>query len=578
MNRVQLRNNTWYFRARIPAPLQYLAPVKYFFRSLHTGNRKEALAKSLSHSYILDLEIKLLRKLDMLIKSGKIVLDKDDINKIIKYKLDQLTDALSDNYDDIVDGTFDKDSISVFKGNTSDDEHVANSMESVFREYITDLKDKPETHHSVIKQINRIIDTNMTLIQEVKSVKTSQKTLFNALKGVDKYTADMIECEHDDKTMDKWIHPMVNACLKSLSGKNNAQRSTNTIKTPWEDVFKEYALTKKRQSVRKLSDNTIIQNKTSIYTCFQMIHKDYIEDLNYKDCKKISRDVFNLPKKWEDKCKRTSTTLDAMLEKENEDCISRGTAKRYLITFKSFLLFCKKNHYLETSLHDELDIPKGKNIHSRAGFTDDELKKIFNPKTYPRKIAIDRIYDFWVPIIALYSGMRLNEICQLYIDDVVKFNKNIYYFNLTDERKDQHLKTKQSKRLVPIHPMIIKLGFLDVIKRAKTLKQERIFYQLKYSTKNHYSNAVSNWFQHYSTKIGIDGKDKVFHSFRHTVKQHLRDAGVPQEYQNCLCGWEGADTGETSYGGNFKIEQLYEYISMLQYPCLDKIFKKLKKD
>lgn len=220
MNRVQLRNNTWYFRARIPAPLQYLAPVKYFFRSLHTGNRKEALAKSLSHSYILDLEIKLLRKLDMLIKSGKIVLDKDDINKIIKYKLDQLTDALSDNYDDIVDGTFDKDSISVFKGNTSDDEHVANSMESVFREYITDLKDKPETHHSVIKQINRIIDTNMTLIQEVKSVKTSQKTLFNALKGVDKYTADMIECEHDDKTMDKWIHPMVNACLKSLSGKN----------------------------------------------------------------------------------------------------------------------------------------------------------------------------------------------------------------------------------------------------------------------------------------------------------------------------------------------------------------------
>lgn len=46
-------------------------------------------------------------------------------------------------------------------------------------------------------------------------------------------------------------------------------------------------------------------------------------------------------------------------------------------------------------------------MHSRAGFTDDELKKIFNPKTYPRKIAIDRIYDFWVPIIALYSGMRL---------------------------------------------------------------------------------------------------------------------------------------------------------------------------
>ena len=108
-------------------------------------------------------------------------------------------------------------------------------------------------------------------------------------------------------------------------------------------------------------------------------------------------------------------------------------------------------------------------------------------------------------------------------------------------------------------------------------KKERVFETLKYSKKNHFANAVSGWFARYMTEIKVKQPNKVFHSFRHTVKPHLRDAGIAQEYQNAICGWSGNDIGEIVYGGQIPIKKLYEEISKLQYPFLDKNLKEIKK-
>lgn len=39
-------------------------------------------------------------------------------------------------------------------------------------------------------------------------------------------------------------------------------------------------------------------------------------------------------------------------------------------------------------------------------------------------------------------------------------------------------------------------------------------------------HAPSKWFGHYKTKLGIADPRKTFHSFRHTLIDELRDAGV----------------------------------------------------
>ena len=85
------------------------------------------------------------------------------------------------------------------------------------------------------------------------------------------------------------------------------------------------------------------------------------------------------------------------------------------------------------------------------------------------------------------------------------------------------------------------------------------------------------WFGRYLTKLKIEGRNKVFHSFRHLVKPMLRDAGIGQEYQNAICGWSAKDVGERIYGGEIPIDILNNEISKLQYPFLDKTLNELKK-
>ena len=46
-------------------------------------------------------------------------------------------------------------------------------------------------------------------------------------------------------------------------------------------------------------------------------------------------------------------------------------------------------------------------------------------------------------------------------------DKGVWYFYISDERKNQHIKNPQSQRVVPIHPKLIELGLLDYINRIR---------------------------------------------------------------------------------------------------------------
>ena len=258
------------------------------------------------------------------------------------------------------------------------------------------------------------------------------------------------------------------------------------------------------------------------------------------------------------------------------DAISLTTVKRYLRVFKEFMAFCQINRYTTDNFQGDIRITRKKEAVSIEPFTKEELKKIFDPKTYPRVINLKYSYRYWISLIALYSGMRLNEICQLYVDDI-KIEKGVCYFYISDEREDQHLKNPQSHRFVPIHPKLLDLGILEYSNKVKSRGENRLFYQLNYSQKNHYIQAMSHWFRRYQLSLEIKSNSKVFHSFRHLVKQYMTICDIPREHQNRICGWSGLDTGERCYGGNIPISRLNEEISKLKYDFLDKTIEQLKK-
>lgn len=129
---------------------------------------------------------------------------------------------------------------------------------------------------------------------------------------------------------------------------------------------------------------------------------------------------------------------------------------------------------------------------------------------------------------------------------------------------------------MPVHPKLIEIGFEEYLMSVRAKRKERLFYQLSYSDANHYTDKMSKWFGRYLDELGIISKRKVFHSFRHLVKPELRDADIPQEYQNAICGWEGQDTDERTYDSNFKINVLYNELCKLHFPFLEDNLKKIK--
>ena len=77
---------------------------------------------------------------------------------------------------------------------------------------------------------------------------------------------------------------------------------------------------------------------------------------------------------------------------------------------------------------------------------------------------------------------------------------------------DKSIKTKAGNRLVPLHPKLLELGFLDYWEQVKTRKKSKLFPNLKQGFRTTYGDSVSKWFARYLTQLGIKKKGKNFHS------------------------------------------------------------------
>src|SRR5690606_34826148 len=87
---------------------------------------------------------------------------------------------------------------------------------------------------------------------------------------------------------------------------------------------------------------------------------------------------------------------------------------------------------------------------------------------------------FWIPLISLYTGARMNEICQLEVADVTE-EKGIPCFQITTEGEDDNKKLKNigSKRKVPIHKNLIAIGLMEYVAFIRSKGHLRLFYDLK---------------------------------------------------------------------------------------------------
>jgi integrase len=130
-----------------------------------------------------------------------------------------------------------------------------------------------------------------------------------------------------------------------------------------------------------------------------------------------------------------------------------------------------------------------------------------------------------MPLLALYSGARLNELAPMCADDVkVDHSSGVQFMTVVeDEDAGRSVKTENSVRAFPIHPELTRIGFLEFVnqRRITNGSSARLFPQLTPGSKGGFGEAFSKWFGRYKRSLGIDNKNSVFHSFRHGFKDDM---------------------------------------------------------
>ena len=117
---------------------------------------------------------------------------------------------------------------------------------------------------------------------------------------------------------------------------------------------------------------------------------------------------------------------------------------------------------------------------------------------------------FWLPLIALFTGMRLGEIIQLRCGDVRQVD-GVWVIDLNTSDGNR-LKNINSQRMVPIHSELMKIGLIDYAEKTNADGHERLWPEFWKNKHGCYSTSYSNWFSRYKNLIGLTDPKKTFHS------------------------------------------------------------------
>ncbi len=226
-----------------------------------------------------------------------------------------------------------------------------------------------------------------------------------------------------------------------------------------------------------------------------------------------------------------------------------------------------------------LKIKESKDVRDdRDPFTTKDLEAIFNAPIFtgcksrrqwdqPGPYILRDTGLYWVPLISLFSGMRLGEIIQLYTADI-REEENITYISVNSDGEDKHLKNANSRRDIPVHPMLIELGFLKYLEKQRLKGSQRLFPDLGKGEDGYYSSPFSKHFNRFLKSVGVKRDRITFHSFRHSFEDACCDSDVSKEIMDAIQG-HGEDGMSRRYGKGYILRKKSEAMNCIRYRDLD---------
>lgn len=295
-----------------------------------------------------------------------------------------------------------------------------------------------------------------------------------------------------------------------------------------------------------------------------------------------------MARQYRDRLIQLPTHLPRSINREHIDDILRrpdlsnfapryaGTVNKSITTLATIL-----NHAESTGAFDakpgwvnpfsgRLKLRLDRRLVRRDAFDAAELSVMFHSEVFSRMALPAYVGPaaFWYPLLGLFTGMRLGEIANLRVSDILLHEETRRWFIQVQSRPGYELKTNGSNRLVPIHRDLERIGFIDFhrsVLAAGAKPADDLWPAIGGAPAGHARTMkYSAWFRKWRRGLGINDRTKVFHSFRHNFKRSARDAGLSEEMNDWICGHSHSKWVGRGYGRGFSPGVLAESMDTIQ--------------
>jgi integrase len=138
---------------------------------------------------------------------------------------------------------------------------------------------------------------------------------------------------------------------------------------------------------------------------------------------------------------------------------------------KSLLKYARRDlEVIPSNPWEGLDVAH-KTENRRMPWKGDQLRAFFELPLFtahelPKDSKAAGAAAYWIPLLGLFTGARVGELCQLRVADIEQTEAGAF-LHITEEAEGATVKTEAGLRSVPIHSELVRLGFLGYVDAMK---------------------------------------------------------------------------------------------------------------
>ncbi|BDX18730.1 MULTISPECIES: tyrosine-type recombinase/integrase [Halopseudomonas] len=241
---------------------------------------------------------------------------------------------------------------------------------------------------------------------------------------------------------------------------------------------------------------------------------------------------------------RIKRELPKALARQKRSKSQGENIQTYYQLFNRVMVEALNDSFISTPL--KLSNPATKKADNTRPFSTDEISSLLqgwpyslNDEEQARKLVRDaHAYRFWLLPLGLFTGARLNELCQLRVHDIRRDGHGINVMSVNDNGYNKSLKNEQSRREIPICSALVDMGFMAFVeeRRAASGNDAQLFAELTFTREHLYSRMASRFFCGHATGKGYIGSRCArasdgalnFKSCRRSFAQRLQASGVSE--------------------------------------------------